>query len=138
VVRTIVAAVRSPNRSGRGRKRSAEAILAEQLASGDIEGKDYQHRLDLLRSSKAHLAIEVRRDSLQDRPIDHRTSRIPESLHNAIRAAPPGNGASCEEVIDSTEQLAVAPTALLGQYPPARRSASVRSRGFGLPRSEGV
>ena len=48
----IVAAVRSPNRSQRGDSNSAEQILARRLASGEIEGAEYQHRLDVLRLGK--------------------------------------------------------------------------------------
>lgn len=73
VLWAIVAAVRSPNRSGRVGRTSAEAILAERLASGEIGGKEYQHSLDLIRSSNAHPPIEARPDGLRgvsDRPSD--------------------------------------------------------------------
>ena len=48
----IVALVRSPNRSQRVANKSAEEILAGRLAAGEIEGDEYQHRLDVLRSGK--------------------------------------------------------------------------------------
>ena len=48
----IVAAMRSPNRSASGGSDSAEQILARRLAAGEIEGDEYQHLLDVLRSSK--------------------------------------------------------------------------------------
>ncbi len=48
----IVAVVRSPNRSQRSGSDSAEQILAGRLAAGEIEGDEYQHRLDVLRSGK--------------------------------------------------------------------------------------
>ena len=47
----IVAFVRSPNRS-QSRSDSAEEILARRLAAGEIDGDEYQHRLDVLRSGK--------------------------------------------------------------------------------------
>ena len=46
----IVALVRSPNRSQPPANESAEQILARRLAAGEIEGDEYQRRLDLLRS----------------------------------------------------------------------------------------
>ena len=49
----IVTLVRSPSRSQRVADKSAEEILAGRLAAGEIEGDEYQHRLNLLRSSKA-------------------------------------------------------------------------------------
>ena len=52
VIWAIVAAVRSPNNSQQGRSDSAEQILARRLAAGEIEGDEYQRRLDLLRSGK--------------------------------------------------------------------------------------
>ena len=48
----IVALVRSPNRSQPAASESAEQILARRLATGEIEGDEYQHRLDVLRSGK--------------------------------------------------------------------------------------
>ena len=48
----IVAIVRSPNRSQHRGGDSAEQILAGRFASGEIEGDEYQHRLDVLRSGK--------------------------------------------------------------------------------------
>ena len=48
----IVAAVRSANRSQRVANNSAEEILANRFAAGEIEGDEYQHRLDVLRSGK--------------------------------------------------------------------------------------
>ena len=48
----IVALVRSPNRSQRVTNNSAEEILAGRLAAGEIEGDEYQQRLDVLRSDK--------------------------------------------------------------------------------------
>lgn len=48
----IVALVRSTNRSQHGANDSAERILADRLAAGEIEGDEYQHRLDVLRSGK--------------------------------------------------------------------------------------
>lgn len=48
----IVAAVRSPKRTERDGSDAAEQILAKRLAAGEIEGDEYQHRLDLLRSGK--------------------------------------------------------------------------------------
>ena len=49
----IVAAIRSTNRSQRVANNSAEEILAGRLASGEIDGDEYRHRLDVLRSGKA-------------------------------------------------------------------------------------
>lgn len=49
----IVSLVRSPYRPRSRGKDSAEEILAERLAAGQIEVDDYQHRLDALRSGKA-------------------------------------------------------------------------------------
>ncbi len=48
----IVALVRSPNRSQSVANNSPEEILASRLASGEIEGDEYQHRLDVLRTGK--------------------------------------------------------------------------------------
>ncbi len=48
----IVGLFRSPNRPRSRRSDSAEEILAGRLAAGEIEGDEYQHRLDVLRSGK--------------------------------------------------------------------------------------
>jgi uncharacterized membrane protein len=64
----VVALVRSPNRSQRGESDSAEQILAGRLAAGEIEGREYQHRLDALRSSKSHPTSDVGRDGTSRRP----------------------------------------------------------------------
>ena len=48
----IVTLVRSPSRSEPDGTDSAEQILAKRLASGEIEGDEYQHRLDVLRAGK--------------------------------------------------------------------------------------
>ena len=48
----IVAFVRSPSQSVSDGTDSAEQILARRLASGEIEGDEYQHRLDVLRAGK--------------------------------------------------------------------------------------
>ena len=52
VIWAISGAVRSPSRSQPDGSDSAEQILARRLASGEIEGDEYQHRLDVLRSGK--------------------------------------------------------------------------------------
>jgi putative membrane protein len=64
MVWVVVAFVRSPSRTGNRRNDSAEEMLAERLASGEIDGKEYQHRLDLLRSGNAHPASKASRNSL--------------------------------------------------------------------------
>ena len=48
----IVSLVRSPSRPRSRGSDSAEEILAGRLAAGEIEVDEYQHRLDVLRSSK--------------------------------------------------------------------------------------
>ena len=48
----IATFVRSPNRLTRDGSDSAEQILSRRLAAGEIEGDEYQHRLDLLRLGK--------------------------------------------------------------------------------------
>ena len=48
----VVALVRSPNEAQPGGSDSAEQILARRLAAGEIEGDEYQHRLDVLRSGR--------------------------------------------------------------------------------------
>ena len=48
----IASLVRSPNRRRSRSNASAEEILAGRLAAGEIEGDEYQHRLDVLRSGK--------------------------------------------------------------------------------------
>lgn len=48
----IVILVRSPSRPQGRRSDSAEEVLAGRLAAGEIEVDEYQHRLDVLRSSK--------------------------------------------------------------------------------------
>ena len=48
----IVSLVRSPSRPRSRGSDSAEETLAGRLAAGEIEVDEYQHRLDVLRSSK--------------------------------------------------------------------------------------
>ncbi len=54
VIWAVMAFVRSPNRSRRdgSGSPSAEQILAERLAAGEIDGDEYRHRLDVLRPNK--------------------------------------------------------------------------------------
>ena len=48
----VMALIKSPDRSRNGSGNTAEEILARRLAAGEIEGDEYQTRLDVLRSSK--------------------------------------------------------------------------------------
>ena len=56
----IASLVRSPIGRRSRSNDSAEEILAGRLASGEIEGDDYQHRLDVLRSGKIQVISAIR------------------------------------------------------------------------------
>jgi uncharacterized membrane protein len=49
---SILSLVRSLSRPRRRASDSAEEVLARRLAAGEIEGDEYQNRLDVLRSRK--------------------------------------------------------------------------------------
>lgn len=69
----IITGVRSGGRADRVARQSAEEILAARLESGEIDGKEYQRRLDLVRSSRAHPSSDAGSAGLpaaRDRPSD--------------------------------------------------------------------